>query len=115
MNSIYQNWRNASEGDKILLNALSLLYSRNENLLHQILNPDMPRLIASSEEIKYHSGALSSGEQLLVRIGLDIWDGSGGINFCDIYQNLDDGNFQNTILTLLYLRSAPNLKLPILF
>ena len=46
------NWNEASEGDKILLNALSLLYERNENIFHLLLNPDKPCLISSVEEIK---------------------------------------------------------------
>lgn len=108
-------WNNASDEDKILLNALSILYSRNEKLLHFLLNPDRPRLLHSPEKIKYNSGVLSDGEQILINIGLDIWDGSGGIHFCDLYQSLDVENFQNVLMALLYLRRAPKLKMPILF
>ena len=88
------NWNNADQGDKILLRALSLLYSRNENFLHMHINPDMPRLITFIDNIKNNSLALSSGEQLLIRIGLDIWDGeAGGINFNELYQKLDLAHF----------------------
>ncbi len=100
------NWIDADTGDKILLRALSLLYSRNEDLLHLLLNPDTPRLKSSIESIKNDSLVLSSGEQLLVRIGLDIWDGgSGGINFNELYQKLDLVHFQKVLLVLNYLYS----------
>lgn len=94
------------ECDKILFQALSLLYGRkNEHLLHMLLNPNLPRLIAPAEAIKGSSRALSSGEQLLIRIGLDIWDGSGGIHFNELYQTLDPFNFQKILLVLNYLHS----------
>ena len=102
------NWEDADSSDKILLRALSLLYSKNENLLHLLLNPDIPRLNSSARNIKKYSLALSSGEELLVRIGLDIWDGgSGGIFFNEMYEKLDAANFQKVMLVLHYLYS-PN-------
>jgi hypothetical protein len=102
-------WKDASEGDKIIKKALSMLYQNNENLLHTILNPDSPRLRASSKKIKANSAMLSSGEELLIRIGLDAWDGSGGIHFNELYQKLDPMNFQRVIFLLNYLYS-PNKK-----
>lgn len=98
-------WRDACESDKILYEALSLLYGHNEDMLHLLMSPNVPKLMSSSEDIKKYSQALSTGEQLLVRIGLDIWDGSGGIYFNELYESLDDKNFQKIILVLLFLRS----------
>ena len=101
------NWQTADNGDQILLRALSLLYHRNDKLLHFMLNPDTPRLATSSDTIKERARSLSSGEQLLVRIGLDAWDGSGGIHFNELYQKLDPIHFQKVLLVLNYLYS-PN-------
>jgi hypothetical protein len=92
---------------------LSILYGSNPKLLHLLINPDTPRLISSSENIKYNSGVLSSSEQLLICIGLDAWDRSGGIHFNDLYQCLDNTNFNNMLLALLTLRN--NRKKAILF
>jgi hypothetical protein len=100
-----ESWENAAESDKIIKNALSMLYEKNENLLHTILNPDLPRLRTSSKVIKARSATLSSGEELLIRIGLDAWDGSGGIHFNELYQKLDPENFQKMLLFLNYLYS----------
>lgn len=98
-------WSNADDSDKVLLRALSLLFHRNEKLLHLMLNPDSPRLIAPSDVIKIRAQYLSSSEQLLVRIGLDAWDGTGGIHFNELYQKLDSHNFQKMLLFLNYLYS----------
>ena len=100
-------WKNPDESDVTLYKALALLYGHNENLLHFLLNPDHPLLRRSSEILKDDCKLFSSGEELLVRIGLDIWDGSGGIKFNELYQKLDDKNFQKVLCVLLYLRS-PN-------
>jgi hypothetical protein len=99
------NWMNADDGDKVLFTALSLLYGKNEKLLHLILNPDSPCLISTSESIKKESLALSPEEQLLIRIGLDAWNGSGGLHFNEIYQKLGPLSFQKVLLFLNYLYS----------
>jgi hypothetical protein len=99
------SWSNASDGDKILRRALSLLFHRNDKLLHFMLNPDYPRLMASSDVLKIEAQCFSSSEQLLIRIGLDIWDGSGSIHFNELYENLDHRNFQKMLLILNYLYS----------
>lgn len=106
------SWQDADESDKILYQALSLLYEQNENLLHFLLMPDHPSLRLPSEILRERSLSFSSGEQLLVNIGLDIWDGRGGIHFNDLYQTLDDKNFIKVIQILLFLR---NPKSAILF
>ena len=99
------SWENADNNDKTLKRALSLLLHRNDKILHLMLNPDNPRLMASPAVLKGHSQAFSSSEQLLLRIALDIWDGSGGIHFNEVYENLDHRNFQKMLLVLNYLYS----------
>ena len=95
-----------SEGDKQLFFILSNLYERHENLLHRLLNPDYPRLINPQITIEERCYGLSSGEKVLMRIGLDIWDASGGIHFNELYQDLDTFGFQKALMALLYLRSS---------
>ena len=93
------------EGDEILFQALSFLYEKHENLFHTLFYVYPLRLADPAEVIKANSLALSQGEQLLVRIGLDIWDQAGGIHFNELYQKLDYSNFQKVLLVLNYLRS----------
>lgn len=98
-------WSKAHEGEKVLLRALTLLLSQNENLLHLILNPDQPKLAASPETIKERAQDFSPSERLLVRIALDTWNGSGGLHFNELYEKLDHQNFQKMLLVLNYLYS----------
>ncbi len=101
------NWNNALESDIVLKEALLMLFGYNKDMLHFLLNPDRPCLASCSEDIKKQSNCFSTGEQLLIRIGLDIWDGSGGIHFNELYQNLDETNFQRILLVLLFLKYPP--------
>ena len=70
-----------------------------------MVNPDTPKLTAPSVVIQRKIKGLSSSEQLLARIGLDVWDGSGGIHFNELYEKLDPMNFQRVLLVLNYLKS----------
>jgi hypothetical protein len=99
---------NASDYDHKLFDAISKLYSDNEFLIHFLFNPDRPILAKSSEDLIYDSGVFSNSEQLLVRIGLDIWNGSGGIHFNELYEDLDSQNFQKVLLVLLLLKHPNN-------
>lgn len=100
-------WSKAANSEKVLFTALSLLFDRNDKLLHLMLNPDVPKLMATSDVIKIRAQGFSPSEQLLVRIGLDAWNGSGGIHFNELYENIDPHNFQKILLVLNYLYS-PN-------
>ena len=99
------NKKNTCESDFMLYEALSRLYAHHKGLLPFLLNSDGPRLRMPSDILKEHSAVFSSGEQLLVRIGLDIWDGSGGINFNELYQVLDQKNLQTVVSALFFLSS----------
>ncbi|NOT80801.1 MAG: hypothetical protein HOP07_17585 [Bacteriovoracaceae bacterium] len=45
-------WSKAADSEKVLFRAISLLFYRNENLLHLMFNPDYPKLMAPPEVIK---------------------------------------------------------------
>jgi len=44
-----------------------------------------------------NSYSFSTGEKIIIKIILDIWDGSGNALFKDIYGVLDNKNFNNVI------------------
>lgn len=94
-----------SERDKQLFFILSNLYQTHPALLHRLLNPDFPVLINPHLSVEERCFGLSSGEKLLMRVGLDIWNSSGGIHFDELYRTLDPFSFQKMLTALLYLRS----------
>lgn len=102
------NWSQATDGDRQLRKVLSYIYKNDEKLLHLLLHPDRPELIRPDLTVKKTCSGLSTGEKVLLRIGLDIWNESGGIHFNELYQELDQPVLNRVILTLLYLNSPSN-------
>ena len=98
------NWKNASETDKNLFTAIARLFRNNPQLLEFFFHPTEPKLTYPCQKIKQLARSFCSADELLVRIGLDIWCEAGTINFNEIFQKLDEQNFVNVILTLGYLR-----------
>ena len=99
------NTGSASEQELQLFFILSCLYEKHENLLHRLLNPDIPRLINPELSSEERAHGLSSGEYLLLRIGLDIWNGSGGMHFNELYEKLDMDSLQKVIMAIIFLRA----------
>ncbi len=97
-------WKNADESDKFLFSLIAGLLEKHSYLIDLILDKDRPRLKDTSENIKQMAFTLSSGENLLVRLALDIWDGSGGVLWTELCHHLDERNFNLVIQTLIKLR-----------
>ncbi len=99
-------WQQADTNDKALLKILTILFEKNEHLLKVFLHPDLPKLSSTSDTIKSRMSGFSSGDRLLIRIGLDIWNGSGGIHFNELYETLDTINLKKILVALIGLHNA---------
>jgi hypothetical protein len=51
----------------------------------------------NSKDLINQSSYMSSGEQILIKITLDLWDNSGNTLLKDVYQNLDYYNYKNVV------------------
>lgn len=69
--------------------AISLLLANDPKLLDFILAPCRTRLTAPPEDLLVEAGCFSSGEQILVKAALDIWDDCGEVKLTDIIFRLD--------------------------
>lgn len=75
-----------------------LLSGRNEKLLY-FLFPDANQVNSDYgfsmdlEHIEQNIGALSSGEQIVCRVAMDIWGDYGKVSIVDICRRLDGQNF----------------------
>lgn len=105
-------WKEATDHEIDLFNAISILFWKKEKLIYHMFDLSAPTLASSPDEIKFESGIFSKSEQLLIRIALDIWDGCGGINFNELYQELDDKNFQKILYLLLHLKNKRSGNIP---
>ena len=99
------DWQNAGSHELHLQVVLNLIFRKHSKLLEFLFEINKPRLCAEPRILLAESGGFSSGEQLLIRIALDIWDGSGNARISDIIKSLDDENFRNVLASIWNLRS----------
>jgi hypothetical protein len=80
--------------------AISLLLANDPKLLDFLLKPCRTELRASPERLKQAARCFSSGEQILVRAALDIWDDCGQVKLADIVFRLDQTRLEAFLLAV---------------
>lgn len=102
-------WAHACSADRRLLQTLKRLFQKHPELLTFLFDRRQARLNAAPEVILERAQGMSSGERILVRIALDLWNSSGETNLLDPIERLDRDNFENFISALHLLRHDSSL------
>lgn len=105
---IVKTWEHASASDCLLGEAISIALLNHENILEFVLDSRVPRLRHGPDKLLQLSKSFSSGEQLLVRVALDIWSGSGDAKIAQLIENLDEDNLYNVLNGLYFLLTQKN-------
>jgi hypothetical protein len=100
-------WSPRLISENILLQAMCQLFKKHPNLLKFTFDPHRPELRESPDELLQQARALSSGENVLVRIAMDLWNQSGDVRLWEVIERLDTGNFHAVIATLRLLGPKP--------
>ena len=95
-----------SDVTDVRLRAVSLLLANDSMLLDFLFDPSRRHLAAAPADLLFEAGVLSSGQQVLVRLALDIWDGSGGSHVIDIIHRLDPIRFEAFLLATAVMRQS---------
>lgn len=98
------NWPGAGKAERRMLEALNLIFRNHPNLLEFLFEKDKARLRQDPELLRGNSNGFCHGEQILIRVALDLWCGAGNVRMWEILESLDDGNFANTLAGLRHLR-----------
>lgn len=98
------NWTRLGRHERRMQGTLGLIFRNHVHLLEFLFDRDRARLRVEPERILSEAGPFSSGEKILVRVGLDLWNGSGQVSLWDIVERLDVENYRNVLLGLRYLR-----------
>ena len=94
------------------IDAIRKMLQGNEKILNYLftdpdqVTDDNGRLKFASNTILKNIGALSSGEQILARVALDIWGGYGNAKIEDIIWRLDADNFRAVLTALMDARKG---------
>ncbi len=90
-------WLKASSVERNLLQSITMLVGNDQRLLTFLFDTDSPRLRKRAGILKEESWQLNESEQLLVRAALDIWSGSGHLQFWEMLEKRDIETWQNFI------------------
>jgi hypothetical protein len=101
------DWKGASEDEYQLGGAMELLLSKHPKLLEFLFESSSPRLRDEPQELLAEAGVFSAGEQMLIRVALDLWDRSGKTLLLDVIDGLGEENRKLVFLTLQFLRKIP--------
>lgn len=94
-------WDNADCNDKILFESMNKLFYNHKYLFNYLFEVDKPRIKHEPLDMIKQIKGFSDGEQVLIRVALDIWSGSGNAKVWQLLENLDQSNFNNTLHALL--------------
>ena len=70
-----------------------------------LFDPGEASLNGEPDELIRDAGCFSSGEQILVRVAIDIWNGCGGASLGDVLTRLDDWRFRRVVRAMLNARA----------
>jgi hypothetical protein len=79
-------WQNASRGEQRQLEAISIFLKHSPHLVDFLFNPDFPKLNDSPDELVARAGGMPSGDMLLVRLAINLWCCSGGLEVHELFE-----------------------------
>ncbi len=82
-------WNQATPDERRLLKGISLVLGKHPKLLLFVFDASTPRLRALPEILLEESATFSAIEDLLVRVALDLWSGSGNAHVWELIEYLD--------------------------
>lgn len=95
------------------INAIGAHFDWNEHWMHFLFSHKAQELGAAPAELLSQSASFSHGEQLMVRIALDIWSSQGKAQVSNLLDVLDDDTFLRMISSLLHFRELSRDDLPV--
>jgi hypothetical protein len=97
-------WKDCTQEEHRLAEIMYLLFKSYPALEKFLFQSRVPRLNEPPDVLLNQAGCFSSGEQILIRVALDLWSGEGGTKLSDIIHRLDDNNFTNVMAGIVYCR-----------
>ncbi len=91
-----------------LIASIQILFSHDERLIYFFFNHKKPEMRACARVLLLEARGFSSGEYLLIKAALDLWNGEGGLRLKDALDILDDENLLALVSSLLHQREIPN-------
>ena len=98
------HWANAKYWEQELLRAMDRLFDAHPHLLPFVFDKSVPQLRLPPEELLARARQFSSGELLLVRVVIELWNQHAlpgcGVCLSELIHGLDGRNYQNVLAAL---------------
>lgn len=94
------------ECNRFIPKSIKIILEGHPKLLDYLFNYKTSGLCKSSEEIIESSRVLSSGEQVLIKLALDFWDGSGNTLLTEVYKILSPGLYKKVLKAINYAQAG---------
>ena len=98
------DWKLANRHETRMMESLNLIFHKHPKLLEFLFEQDKAKLRDEPAVLLFEAGVFSTGEKILIRIGIDLWNGAGHVHLWDVIERLDFRNYSNVLLGLQYLR-----------
>lgn len=98
------NWKETGRHQNRMMETLNIICAQHPELLEFLFEKDRPRLKQESDILLSRFSGYSSGQRILIRMALDLWNGSGEVKLWQIIEGLDDNNYENVLIGLRHLR-----------
>ncbi len=87
-----------------MMESLNIIFVGHFKLLEFLFDKEKAILLHESAFLIESALGYSSGEQILIRIALDLWNGSGDVKLWQIIECLDDDTYVDVLSGLRHLR-----------
>ena len=103
MRKINKNFTWANYNNIFIFKAFNILFKNSPYLLEDIFHPYMTKLKADPVFIIQNSKHFDHEIELLTRVVLDLWNGSGNVNLGELLSSLDYDNSLNLLHAFCHL------------
>src|SRR4051794_32454833 len=95
-----ETWREVTVSERRQYDLIALIFSNHPKLLEFFFEKNQARLSLPPEAMLKELGCFSSGEQVLLRVALDMWSGSGNAFVWQLIETLDHDTFYKVLKAL---------------
>jgi hypothetical protein len=99
-----QTWLNPSKTEIKQYQAIEIILKNHEKLIDFIFDKINPRLKWPTEKLLKNAKGFSNSEYILIKIVLDIWNGTGNAYLNEVLESVDNDNFVKIMKGLIYLK-----------
>jgi hypothetical protein len=98
------NWQRANRYERRMMETLNIIFAGHYKLLAFLFDEEKAVLRQESAFLIESAFGYSGGEQILIRIALDLWNGGGDVRLWHVIECLDDITYENVLAGLRHLR-----------